>query len=109
MKSVAWASADPAVLRELFHSKRFLAEGGSNQGRVRDPQLDAWLDAARATLDPHEQSRLYGQVQHRVIEQAYAIPAYTAPRSLALAERVRGVRYEVSGTPALAELWLADS
>jgi peptide/nickel transport system substrate-binding protein len=109
VKAVAWGSADPAVLRELFHSKRFLAEGGSNQGRVRDPRLDAWLDAARATLDPHEQSALYSQVQHRVIEQAYAIPAYTAPRSLALAERVRGVRYEVSGTPALAELWLADS
>lgn len=109
VKSVAWGSADPALLRELFHSQRLLSLGGSNQGRVNDPDVDGWLDAARLTIDPAEQNALYGKVQHRVIEQAYAVPAYTAPRALALGERVRGVRYEVSGTPSLVDMWLADS
>lgn len=109
VKSVAWSSTDPALLRELFHSRRFLAEGGSNQGRVADPLVDAWLDGARVAIDPREQGVLYGNVQRRVVEQAYAVPAYTAPRAVALGDRVRGVRYEVSGTPSLVDVWLADA
>ncbi|SDG94840.1 peptide/nickel transport system substrate-binding protein [Sinosporangium album] len=108
VKAVAWGSADPALLREIFHSTRLLRNGGGNQGMVRDTRLDEWLDDARATLDLDKQNELYRQVQQRVIDQAYALPAYAAKRNVGLRDKVRGLTFSSSGVLSLYDTWLAE-
>jgi peptide/nickel transport system substrate-binding protein len=109
LKAVAWVQSDPALLRDVFHSKRLISAGGSNQAWVRDPQLDAWLDQARATTDTNEQNQLYQQVQRRVIDLAYVVPAYVSKRSLAVQRRAQGLRIGQSGWPSLYDAWLVQS
>lgn len=62
--------ADPDILRRVFHSKQ-APPVGFNRGRFHDPEVDALLDRASASLEERERLELYREVQRRV---ALAVP-----------------------------------
>jgi peptide/nickel transport system substrate-binding protein len=107
--SFSWSDADPALLRNLFHSSKQFADGGANGARVRDPQLDEWLDRARASTDQHELTDLYQKVQRRVVDQAYSVPFYSQVRDTAVRTRVGGLSYDPQARPRLYDTWVSGA
>jgi ABC-type transport system substrate-binding protein len=56
--------ADPDFLWSFFHSQSLW---GQNL-KLNDPEVDAWLDQARASTDREERKQLYTQVLQRLME-----------------------------------------
>ena len=90
-----FSSSDPDILRTCFHSAN--ADGGFNWSKVRDPELDAWLDEGRRTLDREARLALYAKVQERIMEQALIIPIRDYVNLNAASGRVKGLRYDARG------------
>ncbi len=79
--------AEPNTLRVFLHSASIPPEG-ANRGRVRDPEIDAALDAGDATLDLDARRAAYARLEDRVLAKAYWIPLWhedevvvTSPRA----------------------------
>jgi peptide/nickel transport system substrate-binding protein len=66
--SCACQDADGALI-QLFHS-------GNNWTIVNDPDLDRWLDEARATLDQATRLANYRKVSERIAEQVPVVPLF---------------------------------
>ena len=63
-----------------------------NRWRYANPQVDEWLKAARASLDPAERATLYGLVQDQLAIDLPAIPLYGSFEVAALSAKVTGYR-----------------
>jgi peptide/nickel transport system substrate-binding protein len=64
--------ADPDSLYAVLHSTQI--QGGQNYAAWKDAEVDAWLDAARRTLDEEERASLYRRVEERVVDrQPYSL------------------------------------
>ena len=62
---------DPDSLYGLLHSSQI--DGGQNYAAFRDPDTDAWFQAARRTLDDAARQALYRRIEGRIAEaQPYA-------------------------------------
>jgi ABC-type transport system substrate-binding protein len=61
-----------------------------NRWRYANPQVDEWLKAARASLDPEERAELYGKVQDQLAVDLPAIPIYGSYEVAALSADVTG-------------------
>jgi peptide/nickel transport system substrate-binding protein len=48
----------------LWHSSRI--DGGANYAALDDPQIDAWIEQARRTIDRERRAELYGRIQQRL-------------------------------------------
>ncbi|HKC23106.1 MAG TPA: ABC transporter substrate-binding protein, partial [Thermoanaerobaculia bacterium] len=51
---------------------------GWNRGRFRDPDVDAWIEEARTTMDRARRRELYAKIQERAAEQLPYISLYAA-------------------------------
>ncbi|GMA30790.1 ABC transporter substrate-binding protein [Litorihabitans aurantiacus] len=77
--SAPYTKVGPDVLRILYHSDSTQpAPSGyfANHVQVKDPELDALLDAASASQDEAERTDLYAQAQAIVLEGYYILPLY---------------------------------
>ncbi len=86
------SGSDPDILRKFFHS-----QAGFNWSKVRDDELDAWLDDAARTSDWAERAALYSQVQLRVMDQALVIPIRDYVNLNGVSNRVQGLRFDAQG------------
>lgn len=86
------SGSDPDILRRFFHS-----QGGFNWSKVNDPEMDSWLTEAARVADRSQRSALYSQVQHRVMEQALAIPIRDYVNLNGVSNRVQGLRFDARG------------
>lgn len=78
---------DPDVyLRPIVHSR-----SGPNISRYSNPEVDAWLDAARAEGDPERRTALYQQAEQRVLEDAPYVALYHWDEVFLLHERWKGI------------------
>lgn len=88
--SLAWVGVgDPDVYYRIFHS-RMVPPDGSNRTAYANPGMDALLEAARATLDPGERSRLYAEVQRLAADDLPVIPLWWADNVAVHSRRLRG-------------------
>jgi peptide/nickel transport system substrate-binding protein len=87
---------EPNVLRNLFHSA-FAPPAGYNRAHVRDPQLDALLDAGDASSDPVARRAIYAQVEQRVRDNVYIVPLWNENVLVATSERARGFTLTAEG------------
>ena len=69
----SWGSGSIFDADALFFP---LARSGEPGSYIADPELDAWIDGARATLDAAKRRELYSKIQHRMKDQAYVVPMY---------------------------------
>ena len=90
-----FSSSDPSILRSAFHSSN--ADGGFNWSKVRDAQLDAWLDQGQQTLDPQDRAAIYGQIQRLIMDQALIIPIRDYVNLNGISARVQGLQYDAQG------------
>jgi peptide/nickel transport system substrate-binding protein len=61
-----------------------------NRWRYANPDVDEWLKAARASLDPDERAELYGRVQDQLAIDLPAIPLYGSYEVAVLSADVTG-------------------
>ena len=77
--SAPYTKVGPDVLRILYHSDGTVpAPSGyfANHAQLRDPELDAILDRASATLDADERADLYADAQRRILASFTVLPLY---------------------------------
>ncbi|MFD5109450.1 ABC transporter substrate-binding protein [Streptomyces cinereoruber] len=104
----SWNRAEPDILRTFFDSGQTGDKGGVNAFGLSDPQLDGWLREASATRDPARRTALYAKAQTRVNDQVYALPVYAPATLLGVADRVRGVTFDVQAYPRFHDARLED-
>ncbi|MBO3663951.1 ABC transporter substrate-binding protein [Microbacterium sp. NEAU-LLB] len=77
--SAPYTRVGAEVLRVLYHSDAIVpAPSGyfANHAQLADPELDALLDEASATIDDDARADLYAQAQQRVLESFTVLPLY---------------------------------
>lgn len=77
--SAPYTKVGPDVLRILYHSDGIVpAPSGyfANHAQLQDPELDAILDEASATLDDAKRTQLYADAQQRILESFTVLPLY---------------------------------
>lgn len=103
---LGWAAdyPDPQdFLDLLFHSESPLNDTG-----YADPDVDAWLEAARIERDETVRLSLYRKAERRVLEAAPWVPLYGGADTWLVAPYVRGFSVPSLVRPRLAEVWLAE-
>jgi peptide/nickel transport system substrate-binding protein len=71
--SLRWIGlTDPDVLHYIFHSSS-VPPAGANRGRVRDAEIDSWLESSRKEPDQAKRMELYRQVQEKVAKECYYV------------------------------------
>lgn len=104
----SWSAPDPDVLRILYGSQEQFTDGGDNGSRLKDPQVNAWLQQALATTDPAARGRLYDEVQQRLIADADTLPTVDPVDSIALRTGVHGVTFDINGWPQFYDAWVGS-
>ncbi len=80
--------ADPDPF-DMWHSSQ--VDGGANYSGYQDPELDAWLEEARRTLDTEARHAIFVKIQERLHEQEPMTVLYV-PRVVTLVDsRLEGV------------------
>ncbi len=77
--SAPYTKVGPDVLRILYHSASLVpAPSGyfANLAQVNDPELDALLDEASATLDADTRAGIYEEAQQRILATFTVLPLY---------------------------------
>jgi peptide/nickel transport system substrate-binding protein len=101
MLGMGWTSADPGVLRFVYHSENI--EAGSGFTRFVSPELDGALEDAGVQLEAAERAQSYRDAQQIIMENALALPLHLYDRVMMMDTSVQGWRYDSEGYP-----WLYD-
>ncbi len=102
---MAWTQrADPdGLFFILFHSRGFANSTGYNS-----PDLDAALDAARATTDVEARRRLYARAKEIVVTDLPYVPLYFAAEYAAVSRRIQGWVWTPDQIPRFRYAWRAS-
>lgn len=91
----AWGGSihDPQIIMDNYLRTREpqRRRGGENIAGVSDPQLDEWIEAASAEMDPARRSDLLARVQRLAFAQKYYLPLHRQGLLWASTARVRPV------------------
>ncbi|QTX04681.1 ABC transporter substrate-binding protein [Agromyces archimandritae] len=109
--SAPYTKVGPDVLRIVYHSDSTApAPSGyfANLAQVRDPEIDAALDAASASQGPDERAALYEQVQQRLLANYRLLPIYDQQNHFLHRAELTGVRaMPTVSTPTFLDAKLA--
>lgn len=99
-------AGDPDVLRLFFHSEKLPENGGSNLARIADNEIDKWLEEGELEADSDKRADLYKNVQNKLIEQAYFIPIYLFPYTVATSNEVEDLSFDSQGYPLFNDVFI---
>ncbi|MGM3172998.1 ABC transporter substrate-binding protein [Dickeya lacustris] len=94
--------AEPDILRTVFDSN-YIPPNGNNFSHAS--ALDDKLRKAIGAGDA-ERQQLYSQIQHELIEQAYAVPLFVPAFQLGLSKKVQGISWATNAKPNFYDVWL---
>jgi peptide/nickel transport system substrate-binding protein len=103
----SWARFEPDVLWLLFNGASTPSTGGQNATFVDDPELTAWTNQGRATLDAATRKQVYAEVQQRVIEQAYVVPVYVPQTIIGVSGALSGLEFDPQPWALFYNAWLS--
>lgn len=83
--------AGSALDADVHTYKTFRTDGSANDGHYSNPRVDAYLLAARRTLDPAERRRLYGLFQEEVARDLPYVFICYIDRNIVTSTRVHGI------------------
>ncbi len=89
-----FSAVDADVLRSHLHT-----DGFQNASQLSDPTVDSLLDAAVATNDPAERSKLYARLQQWNAENLAIVPLYVPSMITAASKTVKGLSFDLYGRP----------
>ncbi|QUG76119.1 ABC transporter substrate-binding protein [Erwinia sp. E602] len=102
IQSNFYVRAEPDILRTVFHSG-YIPPKGANYSRVNT--LDDQLTRAIGAADG-ERKQLYGQIQQRIIDQAYVVPVYVPAYQFGVSKKVHGVGWSTNAKPTFYDAWI---
>ncbi len=86
--SLSWVGvADPEIYFWILHSS-MVPPAGANRGGYRNPQVDAWLEEAKRTLDARKRRALYQKVARKMHEDFVYAPLWREPVVAVLGPRI---------------------
>jgi peptide/nickel transport system substrate-binding protein len=88
---VGGAVADPDILRRVFHSQQ-VPPAGFNRGHYSNPEVDRALDAASRATDEADRTRLYGEAQRLIAEDAPYVSLWNKTNVAVLQPGITGLR-----------------
>jgi peptide/nickel transport system substrate-binding protein len=92
-------------LRGFFHSDNI--DDGFSWSRVRDPELDALLEAGARALNATERKQIYDQVQVMIMDQALILPVYDYVLMTGINTRVKDITWSRTGlVPHLNDVYI---
>ena len=94
----SYSRAEPAYLDQQFY-------GGRGLNGYSDPEVDAWLDAGRATTDPAERAEWYSKVQQKVTDLAATLPIYAQSQFVLFSPKVHGIATDATGWIQFYDAW----
>ena len=110
--SAPYTKVGPDVLRILYHSASITpAPSGyfANLAQLNDPELDALLSQASASLDADERAALYAEAQERILGSFTVLPLYDQQNHFLLGKQVQGARaINTVSTPNFYDAWLNE-
>ena len=104
--SLRWGNSDVAQdPYEIWHSSQ--SKDGSNFVSFKNPQADALIESARATLDDAARNELYRKLGRLLYDEAPYVFLYSRPSLDAVRTHVRGLRPSVAWYD-LQDVWLTQ-
>ncbi|PRI12066.1 ABC transporter substrate-binding protein [Leucobacter massiliensis] len=85
------------------------SNGGSgiNYGLLSDPQIDAAYGVISTSQDPEERIAAAYEVQHRILDEGYAVPIYIPKKIVGTTNAVQGWKFDAVGyTDSFYDVWL---
>ncbi|NYE06457.1 peptide/nickel transport system substrate-binding protein [Bacillus niacini] len=93
-------NSDPNALRAIYHTRTPEEEavfkglpGGS------DTELDQLLEQGTSELDQAKREEIYKKAQQKIIKDAWIIPIYVFPYTVAASKTVNGITFDALGYP----------
>ncbi len=86
----AGASADPDILRRIFHSSQ-MPPSGFNRGRYASPDVDHLLDLATAATTMDDRRRYYVEAQRLIARDAPVISLYARSNYVVAQANLAGI------------------
>ncbi len=66
---------DPDILFQIFHSSS-VPPNGDNRGHYVNAEVDRLLERGRATIEPAERKRIYGEIQRLLADDLPYVPLW---------------------------------
>ena len=85
----------------VYHSKSI---GGSNKTRLNDPEIDAFIDKIKATLDPEENVKIVTELSKSLNEICPQVPLYLKNNVRAYAKGLEGFTMSPTGGMYIEDL-----
>lgn len=97
MYSLAWVGIKtPDIFKYVFHSES-IPPKGANRGRYRDPEIDAWIEAAAAADSLQAQVKYYRRIQQRLLKTLPYIPLWYEDHVYAAHDDISGYSLSTDG------------
>ncbi len=71
----------------------YFTDGGSNYGKYSNAEVDTWMTAVNAELDPAKQATLLNQADVQIWKDLYTYPVFQFPDLTAYSDKVSSVLY----------------
>lgn len=97
-------SGEPDVLRVIFSTRG--PRGENSVSKVKDEELDDWLDQAVIETDPERRLELYGDIQEKIISDVYSIPTYVFLYNIGAGQEVNDITFDYTGFPQFYDTWI---
>lgn len=82
---------------------------GINYGLVSDPVIDEAYGVISSSLDPQARIDAAHEVQHRILDEGYAVPLYIPQKIVGTTAAVQGWKFDKVGyTDSFYDVWLAS-
>ncbi|MEH7419389.1 ABC transporter substrate-binding protein [Neobacillus drentensis] len=93
-------NSDPNALLAFYHSTTPEQEATVKRlGGGSDPEIDQWLEAGTVETDLAKREEIYKKVQQKIIDQAWILPIYIFPYTVAASKTVNGIKFDSLGYP----------
>ncbi|MED2255024.1 ABC transporter substrate-binding protein [Brevibacillus parabrevis] len=98
-------SIDPNILDLFMNSNQI---GGLNFFRIKNKELDYFLEKGSTATDAGERKKAYAAIQKLVVDQSYWIPLYSAKTFQVVSNRIQGVEANPLGTLTIQDMWVNE-
>lgn len=104
MNLMGYGYSDPDILYLTLHSSQ--AGRGLNWAFLKNPEIDALIEASRVTLDPDARGKIVADLQAAIVKEAPWVPIYTVISYTAVNKKIEGVFLNFRGTLMLHDAWM---
>lgn len=101
---MGYTSSDPDIAFTWFHSTN--AGTGLNMSHIKDPDLDAMIEAGRTEMDLDARAEIYADIQRFLVDQAVWVPLWADQYYIAFNKALKNASFHDDGYAVYFDAWL---